>query len=153
MLLELKANCSQVPCTSGSGEYGYAVIILSPTTYATLAPMTPFAIPIHLDILHVPLDATQYKIVRAKTQHDETLRQFSEYNLIQQVLIQQVLEIVEGKFLTLLQSRVTGQVPTNIRQLINSLFATYVENSVNKLKEKYNVVVAMSYCVTHRHYL
>ena len=65
----------------------------------------------------------------------------------------QVLEIVEGKFLTLLQSRVTGQVPTNIRQLINSLFANYVENSVNKLKEKYNVVVAMSYCVTHRHYL
>ena len=76
MHLESKANCSSVPCTLGGGAHGYSGILLSATTYATLAPTTPFVIPLHPGVLLVPVGATQYKIALAKTTHDEALRVF-----------------------------------------------------------------------------
>ena len=58
MLLELKANCSPVPCSLGGGAHGYAKIIVSPPTYAILAPMTLFVIPIYPSIFQVNPGAT-----------------------------------------------------------------------------------------------
>ena len=74
MYLESKANCSSVPCTLGGGPHGYSGILLSATTYATLAPTTSFVIPLNSGVLLVPVGATQYEIVLAKTTHDEALR-------------------------------------------------------------------------------
>ena len=58
MILELKANASSVSSTLGGGQHGYIGVILSPVTYATLAPMQPFVPPIHPGVLHVDLPAT-----------------------------------------------------------------------------------------------
>ena len=148
MHLEYKANCSSVPCTLGGGVYGYSGILLLAKTYATLAPDTPFIVPLYPGILIIEVGATQYEISLAKTQHDEASRIFSEYNLIMRALIQQVLEAIGPKYLTRLRNRVTGQVPANIRLLFSSLFAIYGKVSANQLKEKYDEVASISYDIT-----
>ena len=76
MHLECKANLSSVPCTLGGGAHGYSGILLSATAYATLAPTTPFVIPLYPGVLLVIVDATQYQIALTKTTHDEALRVF-----------------------------------------------------------------------------
>ena len=77
MLLQLKANASSVPSTLGVGQRGYIGVILSPVTYATLAPMTPFEPPAHPGILQVDPPATQFEIALAKTLHDKMFVLFS----------------------------------------------------------------------------
>ena len=108
MLLEVKANLSSVPSTLGGGAHGYAGAILSVPTYATLAPTTPFITPVHPGTLTVPAGATQYAIALLKTQHDEHMRVFSEYQLVQRATIQQVLEAINSKYVTRLRNRITG---------------------------------------------
>ena len=136
MLLQLKANESSVPSELGGGAHGYVGAILSPVTYATLAPMTPFVPPVHQDDLTVPPMATQYQISLAKFQHENALQVFNQYQLVQMALIQQVLEAINAKFLTRLRNRVIGQVSIDIRDLIMSLFCIYGKISANQLQEK-----------------
>ena len=125
MLLEIKANLSSVPSTLGGGAHGYAGIILSAPTYANLAPGTPFLTPAHPGPLNIPIRATQFEIALAKSQHEEALKNFSEYQLVQRAIIQQVLQAIESKFVTRLRNRVSGQVPNDIIQLMMSLFQIY----------------------------
>jgi len=49
MLLELKANAISVPYNLGGGSHGYAECIIPPIPYTTIAPLTPFIVPLHLD--------------------------------------------------------------------------------------------------------
>jgi hypothetical protein len=95
--------------------------------------------------LNVPIRATQYEIALAKLQHDEALKNFSEYQLVQRAVIQQVLQAIASKFVTRLRNRVSGQVPNDIRQLMMSLFQIYGRISTNDLKTKYDTVATMSY--------
>ena len=82
MLLQLKSNASSLPSTLGGGQHGCIGVILSPATYATLAPMQPFEFPVHPGVLQVVLPATQFEIVLAKTLHDKNVFTFQSYLLI-----------------------------------------------------------------------
>ena len=88
LLRLLKANACSVPCTLGGGTHGYIGILVSAMTYATLAPGTPFVIPVHPGPLHLPPGLTQYQIALEKNQHEEALRVSHEYQLMQRALIQ-----------------------------------------------------------------
>ena len=147
MILQLKANASSVPSTLGDGQHGYIRVILSPVTYATLAHMQPFVPPVHPGVLQVDLPATQFEIALAKTLHDENVRTFQSYLLIQRALVQQVLEAIEPKYLSSLRNRITGQVPSEIRDLILHLFRVYGKITPQHLKSKYDAVEALNYSI------
>ena len=125
MLLEVKENLSSVPSTLGGGAHGYVGVILSVPTYAILVPMTPFRTLAHPSTLTVPPGVTQYDITLIKTQHDENMRTFYEYQLVQRATIQQVWEEINSKYVTRPYNRITGQVPTDIRPVMISLFQIY----------------------------
>ena len=108
MLLQLKANISSIPSTLGGGQHGYIGVILSPVTYATLNHMQPFEPPIHPGILQVNLPAMQYEIALAKTLHNESICTFHSYLLIQRALVQQVLKVIDEKYVSSLRNRITG---------------------------------------------
>jgi len=145
MILQLKANASSVPTDQGGGSLVYVCIIISPANYATLVSMTPFVPPVNPGVLHVASLATQYQIALAKIQHEEALKYFAKYQLVQRGLIQHVLEVIDHKYLTHLRNRVTGQVPKDIRELLVSLFRIYSKITANQLKDKYDDVYTMSY--------
>ena len=114
-----------VPSILCGGQNGIIGVILCPVTYATLAPMQPFVPPVHPGILQVDLPATQFEIALAKTVHDENVRNFQSYLLVQRALVQQVLEAINEKYLSSLRNRITEQVPSEIRDLILHLFRVY----------------------------
>ena len=58
MLLQIKTNASSVPCTLDGGAQGFVGVVLSPTTYATLDPMTLFVAPTPPGILTGPVSST-----------------------------------------------------------------------------------------------
>jgi len=78
---------------------------------------------------------------------------FQSYQLIQITLIQQVLEAIDGRYLSCLRNRVTIQAPNNIRSLILNVFLLYsnitpqqlnvkksIENMKDQLLEPINVI-------------
>ena len=95
--------------------------------------MTLFVIPVHLGSLTIVLLVTQYEIALVKTLHNEVIRVFQVYQLIQHVLVQQVLECIEDKYLTMLRSGITGQVLAKICTLVLHLFCIYGKISPQQL--------------------
>ena len=83
-----KANACSVPCTLGGGANGYAGMLVSAVAYAALAPGTPFIAPIHPGQMPALPGGTQYQIALLKSQHDESIRVYAEYILMQRALIQ-----------------------------------------------------------------
>ena len=94
MLLEIKANLGSVSCKLGGGTHGYAGTIFSLASYSTLASKDPFLVIAHPCIQNLPTSATQYAIELFKTEHDEAERES----------IQEVLEVIDAKYLTRLKS-------------------------------------------------
>ena len=106
VLLEFKADVVSVPSQLGGGDHGFIVIILSNTTYTTLATISPFITPVQPGHLRVAKGATQYQIALAKTIHEEATQTFQTYQLMQRALIQQVLEAITSKYLSSIRNRV-----------------------------------------------
>ena len=70
LLLELKANAVSVSITLEGRGQGCIGIIMSYHTYATLAPMAPFIVMIHLGIFTVVTGSTQYETALVKILHN-----------------------------------------------------------------------------------
>ena len=145
MLTQLKANASSVPTNLGGGGHRFIGAILSPASYHTLAPLTPFIGPTHIVTLIVPPNSTQYVISLIKTQHDEAIIMYHLYLLVQQAIIQQFLDAIESKYLTCLHNRLIGQVPSIIYALIFQLLQVYGKITPKILWEQYDAVASMSY--------
>ena len=87
MLTQLKANASSIPKNLGGGGHVFIGAILSAASYSILAPLTLFLGPTHPGTLTVPPNLTQYAITLSKTQHDDAMRNYHLYLLVQRVLI------------------------------------------------------------------
>ena len=72
--------------------------------------------------------------------HDEALENFHSYQLVQLALVQQVLEAIETKYMSTLRNRITGQVPSDIRNLILNLFRIDVKITPQQLRTRYDNV-------------
>ena len=90
LLLQLKANAVSVLCHLWDGVHVFVGIILSPATYATLAPFTPFVIPLHPGPSVHLHGVTQYEIAATTIAHNEYLLIFHSYQLVQRSLVQHV---------------------------------------------------------------
>ena len=122
ILLEIKANAVSVPSTLGGGAHDFIRIVLSNPIYSTIAPTKPFITLVQLGPLRIANGATQYQISLAKIVHEEATQTFQTYQLVQRVLIQQILEDIDSKYLSSIRSRVTGQVPAEICAFMLRLF-------------------------------
>ena len=67
--------------------------------------------------------------------------------LIQRALVQQVLEAIEPMYLSSLRNQITGQVPSEIRDLILHLFHVYGKITLQQLKSKYDTVEGLNYSI------
>ena len=127
LLRLLKANACTVPCTLGGGAHGYVRILVSVVSYASLAPVTPFVIPVNPGALPIVPGQTQFQIALAKSQHDKNLRLYNEYTLMQRALIQQVVSVIDEKYISALRNRVTVQLSNDVRAIFLYLFRIYVQ--------------------------
>ena len=145
LLIELKANAGSVPTTLGEGAHGFIGMIISPATYSTIAPNTPFVMPVHSGTLTHAQGATHFQIQAATTTYNEQFITFHSYQLVQRALVQQVFEGINAKYLSALRNRITGQVPSDIRSLILPLFIIYGKNTPQQLRTRYDNIEKMKY--------
>ena len=145
--LTVKKNIKTAPRTLGGYQYGYIGIILSPATFTTLVPIQPFIPLIHPGILNVIHPAIQYEIALIKMLHDKSVHNFQSYRLIQYVLVQQILENIQDKYLIALLNLIKGQVTSDIRNIILHIFHGHVEITPQHLEAKYNAVDKSPYTI------
>ena len=79
MILKLNVNTSSFPSEFNRGSHSHVEIIIYPTTYDALAPMTLFVPTTHPGILRVDPEATYYVIAHTNLHHMEAPKVFSEY--------------------------------------------------------------------------
>ena len=143
MLTQLKANASSVTTTLGRGRHSFIGAILSSALYVNLTPLTPFISLTHPVTLIFPPNSTQHAITLLKTQHDNAMRIYLLYLLVQRALVQQVLDDIESKYLTYLRNRFTGKVLNDIHALLFQLFKAYGKITTKNLREKYEKMASM----------
>ena len=148
MLKQLKANAAAVPCTLGGGANGYLVMLVSATQYNTVAPGTPFVPPPMPGPLVLNPGDTQYQLSMRKTQYETALKEHQTYVLMQRALISQVQQAVDAKYTNAVRNRVSGQLPADIRLVINHLFDTYGKISETELQTKYDETIKLTYQVS-----
>lgn len=148
LLRLLKANTCSVPCTLGGGNHGYVGMLISAVSYHILAPGTPFIAPTHPGPLAVVPGATQYQIALAKSQHEETMRVFRDYCLMQRALIQQLITAIEPKYLASMRNRITGQLPSDVRAIFLQLFRVYGKIKPEHIMNEKNKVETFSFNIS-----
>ena len=148
MLKQLQANAAAVPCTLGGGTTGYLGMLVSAAQYNTVAPGTPFVTPPMPGPLVLTPGDTQYQIAQRKTQHETALKEHQTYVLMQRALISQVQQAVDAKYTNAVRNRVSGQLPADIRLVMNHLFDTYGKISETELQTKYDETIKLTYQVS-----
>ena len=134
----LGANAASVQTTRGGGSNGYLGIILSPAVYNTVSPVpwvdppNPGATPT------IPLNATAAQIGEAVRTHTEQLRQWREFNNVQQALKKQLLDSVDNLYLRAIRHRHVGFANRSIRDMLNHLISEYGHITPIDLKQNNN---------------
>ena len=80
-----------------------------------------------------------------KSQHEEALRAFLEYTLMQRVLIQQVVAAINPKYISALRNHVTGQLLPNVCLIFLYFFRIYSKIRSEFLQKKKTIVKTKTY--------
>ena len=106
---ELQANSQAVPTTLGGGRHNHLSLVMTPQDYALIPNTTAYIRPPQL-LLILPQNRTQYQITQAKEQYYNKLRMFNEVNTVEKILIQQIVDAIDSKYLTSLTSLITSSI-------------------------------------------
>ena len=123
-------------------------MLVTNTQYATIPPATPFTPPLMSGALVLDPTFTQYQITLAKSLYDTALRKYQMYMLMQRSLISLLQDAVDNKYTYAVRNRITGQLPGDIRLLMNHLFNTYGNINEAKLQEKHDNMARLTYDVS-----
>ena len=122
---ELKSNAQSVHSTLGGGAHGHLGLVLTPTDYAVVAPMTPYVRPLFPGVFRLPANVTDTQAQILREQHRESLRQFQEVEAIHNALVQQVLKAVDDMYLKPLRNPITNGINVPLNQILEYLVRTY----------------------------
>eukprot|EP00957_Ditylum_brightwellii_P208355 15356992-Ditylum_brightwellii.AAC.1 len=92
------------------GANGHLGLICDASTYASIPGTTAYVCLAHSGPLALPVLVTQFQIVHACKQHQESLCLFQEVTNIECTLIQQIVKDDDAKYLTALRNPVTNKI-------------------------------------------
>ena len=129
---ELKANTQLVTTTLGGGANGHLGLVLSAQAYELIAPGTPYIRPV-LPVMDIDNNDTRYIIAQKCLEYDTDLALYREYLAMERILIQQIVNAVDGKYLEAICSKTTNKINKTIPQVLTYLFETYGDVSPQEL--------------------
>jgi hypothetical protein len=121
---ECKANGKSVPSILGGGNQGHLGLVSSVLAYERSAPGTPFIRP-ELPVLPDLALATGAQIANAHHEFGAALKLFTNCNLIERSILQQINAALDDDCLADLLDDETGLLIGTIPELFETLFATY----------------------------
>ena len=148
LFCKLKDNAAAVQCTLGGGSNGYLGMLVTNVQYTTISPTEAFTPPLMPTALVLDPGFTQYQIALSKSLYDTALREYQTYMLMQRSLLSLVQEAVKSKYTYAVRNRLTGQLPSDIRLLMNHLFNTYGNINEAELQEKHDATTKLTYDVS-----
>ena len=145
---EIKANAASVPSTLGGGSYGHLGLVLSPDRYATLANAVPWISPVNPGPFDPPAVGTAAQIDAAKDVWRGLKLSFDLCQATEKALIAQVVESIDQIYLRALLNRTTGQYSTDLRAVLQHLFATHGKITPQQVKAKEMSTYHMHYDIS-----
>jgi hypothetical protein len=121
-LVELRdciyANASQIPTPLGGGKYGYLGAVIPNADYIALPNAVAFIVPANPgNFQAVGFAGTANEIADALRAHLESLRQYTEYDVLMQALRKMIIESVDETYIKSLRNKYTRYnaiTPTNM---------------------------------------
>ena len=94
---EIKANTSSVPCDLDGGNHWHLGLVLLHVEYTNVTP-TPYARPVHPDIVNIEICITIYETTRLRNENKEENRLNREVNNVKKSLIKQLSKILQDLY-------------------------------------------------------
>ena len=105
---EIKDNSISVHSNVEGGKHVYLGLVVSPTSYVLIS-NTPFFRTVHTGTLVIPVAATLHDQDELKRQYKTNLHNFHETRGLEHALIQQIMLVIESRFITDMRKRTTGR--------------------------------------------
>ena len=126
-MLELRnkiiCNAQAVTTTLGGGRYGHLGLVMNVTTYNALPDAQPCLRPNFSSAFALSNNnLTDAEIVIEKAQWDEAMRLWRWVEGVERALVQQIVAVVEPKYLNGLRNPVTTKIKSDIKSILNHLF-------------------------------
>ena len=129
---ELKANAQSVTTTLGGGANGHLGLVLSAQAYEQIAPGTPYIRPV-LPEMDIDNNDTRYILAQKRLDYDTDLALYREFVAMERILIRQIVNAINGKFLKAIRSKTTNKINKTIPDILTYLFETYGDVSPQEL--------------------
>ena len=121
---ELKANAWLVPSTLRGGRHGHLGLVLTTDEYETVAHGTPYIKPT-LPTLNTETGDTQFQLAQKQHEYDTKMLTYRESIAVDRILIQQIVNALDDKFLKALWEWTTNPIIMKISNILIYLFDTY----------------------------
>ena len=122
----MKDNAATITTNLGGGDNGYLGLVVTATTYATIAPTAPFTIPVFPGQTPViPAGASTALIGETVRQHTANLQQYHSYNNVHAALKKQLIQAVDPSYLRAIRHRHGGFANKSLREMLHHLFDNY----------------------------
>ncbi len=143
---ELYANAISVPTELGGGLYGHLAIIMPAVEYMLMDGTIDYVAPPHPGVqADMPAAATAVQITQLNRQHDKALECHMLHANVANALKQQLLEAVDGMFVSVLSHQRLRYSQASPQQNLQHLVDTYnivtaetLENNRSHLNAEWN---------------
>lgn len=146
ILKQLKANASKVHSNLGGGAHGHLGSVISPTTYALIAPGTPFDRPIFPGtqaIIPPGTNQTNTRILRDQFQED--LRVYHEVLNVEKALKQQLVTALDPMYLEAVRDRTSNTLTITVYEVMQHLFDNYGDVTPEVFQARETIVKSSTY--------
>jgi hypothetical protein len=127
----LAQNAVSISSTRGGGQHGYLGMVLSAPVYHTVTGGQAFALPLNPGNI-IAMNTPSAMQVRT---HSETLREWREYNNIEQALKKQLADSLDPIYLRAVRDPYVGYNNRSLRELIAHLIQLYGNITPPELKQ------------------
>ena len=141
---ELKANAKSVDTTLGGGAHGHLGLVITAGIYNTIAPDTPYIKP-RQPVLRLSNNDSQYVLAEKRHNYDRQLTVYKECIAMSRILIQQIINAVEPKYLKPLRDGVINKLNRLISAILQYLFDTYGDVSPHEFINLRHQLETMTY--------
>lgn len=144
---ELRANAMSVPSTFGNpGEQlGYIALVLTDDEYGGLTNTAPFVRPPYPGTLVLAQGVTQVQSHNLIHNHATALKAYNKCEAVERALKQQLVQAIESQWLEHLRNEHTNAITASIPEILQSLFDTHGDVSVETLQDREIQVKSMTF--------
>jgi hypothetical protein len=141
---ELKANAKSVYSNLSDGTHGHLALVISDAQY-TLLTTLPFVRPVFPGALDIPAGTTAPMATVLREAHQEAIRSFREVQGVEAALIKQIVQAVDGPYLSSLRDRNSNSLTGTVYQILDHLRSVYGRVSPQMVEDRDQELRNMAY--------